>query len=133
MNKSKSKSFGAFARRQRQIASLSQSDVAQAIGCTDRGVVSKKEAGILRWSLDDMCALARLLGTTVAYLIRIWEAGDIEFPPDQTRPTGRPPIHSTRQIHVTITLPAEYRDWLLARDPNLSQQIRAMIEREMDK
>jgi transcriptional regulator with XRE-family HTH domain len=132
MDKSQSKSFGAFARRQRQIAGLSQHDVTQAIGCADRGAVSKKESGKLRWSLDDICSLAKTLGTTASYLIRLWEAGDVTFLSDKVRHhPGKPTIYSTRQIHVTITLPAEYRDWLLERGPNLSEQIRTMIEREM--
>jgi hypothetical protein len=44
---------------------------------------------------------------------------------------GRPPAAGTvRQVRLTITLPPEYRAWLEARG-NVSQLLRAMIEREM--
>lgn len=46
---------------------------------------------------------------------------------------GRPPAAGTlRQVRTGITLPPEYLDWLKARG-NVSEQIRAMIEREMQQ
>lgn len=46
---------------------------------------------------------------------------------------GRPPAAGTqRQVRVSLTLPPEYVDWLDQRG-NRSEQVRAMIEREMQQ
>ena len=51
--------------------------------------------------------------------------------PIRRRGAGRPPAAGTqRQARTTITLPPEYKTWLESRG-DMSAQIRALIEREM--
>jgi|SRR3990172_6783741 len=57
----------------------------------------------------------------------------IARPEEYKRPVGRPPAAgSTRQVPVSITMPPEYKAWLQSRG-DVSEQVRTMIEHNMQE
>ena len=56
-------------RKRREALGLSQLDVSEAMGYTNRSTIAKLEAGVNHLNTEKLPALARILQTTVSYLM----------------------------------------------------------------